>query len=102
MAVIGRFTKSGDRCTVAVRTLTLNVKARIAPASKENGKAPDCRVFADQTILGCGRVQAVRARSMTERASRGGWAGERLFGIRFSNLIGIAHVLKICSRCERS
>ena len=45
MATIGNFTKSGDRYTGAVRTLTLNVKAQIAPAEKENDKAPDYRVF---------------------------------------------------------
>ena len=41
MATIGNFTKSGDRYTGAVRTLTLNVKAQIAPAEKENDKAPE-------------------------------------------------------------
>ena len=46
MATIGNFTKSGDRYTGAVRTLTLNVKAQIAPAEKDNDKAPDYRVFA--------------------------------------------------------
>jgi len=45
MATIGNFTKSGDRYTGAIRTLTLNVKAQIAPAEKENDKAPDYRVF---------------------------------------------------------
>ena len=48
MATIGNFTKSGDRYTGAVRTLTLNVKAQIAPAEKENDKAPDYRVFSGQ------------------------------------------------------
>jgi uncharacterized protein (DUF736 family) len=32
--------------------LTLNVKAQIAPAEKENDKAPDYRVFAGQIELG--------------------------------------------------
>ena len=54
MATIGNFTKSGDRYTGAVRTLTLNVKAQIAPAEKENDKAPDYRVFAGQIELGAG------------------------------------------------
>src|SRR5262249_113711 len=48
MATIGTFTKSGDRYQGAVRTLTLNVKAQIAPAEKENDKAPGYRVFAGQ------------------------------------------------------
>ena len=52
MATIGNFTKSGDRYTGAVRTLTLNVKAQIAPAEKENDKAPDYRVFAGAIELG--------------------------------------------------
>ncbi len=43
---------AGDRYTGAVRTLTLNVKAQIALAEKENDKAPDCRVFAGQIELG--------------------------------------------------
>ena len=52
MATIGIFTKSGDRYQGAVRTLTLNVKAQIAPAEKENDKAPDYRVFAGQIEFG--------------------------------------------------
>ena len=52
MATIGNFTKSGDRYTGTVRTLTLNVKAQIAPAEKENDKAPDYRVFAGAVELG--------------------------------------------------
>ena len=52
MATIGNFTKSGDRYTGAVRTLTLKVKAQIAPAEKENDKAPEYRVFAGQIELG--------------------------------------------------
>jgi uncharacterized protein (DUF736 family) len=52
MATIGTFTKSGDRYQGAVRTLTLNVEAQIAPAEKENDKAPDYRVFAGQIEFG--------------------------------------------------
>jgi len=47
-----QFHKSGDRYTGAVRTLTLNVKAQIAPAEEENDKVPDYRVFAGQIELG--------------------------------------------------
>ena len=50
MATIGNFTKSGDRYSGAVRTLTLNVKAQIAPAEKDNDKAPDYRIFAGQGV----------------------------------------------------
>jgi uncharacterized protein (DUF736 family) len=54
MATIGNFTKSGDRYTGAVRTLTLNVKAQIAPAEKDNDKAPDYRVYSGAIELGAG------------------------------------------------
>ncbi|OWJ69131.1 DUF736 family protein [Inquilinus limosus] len=40
MATIGTF-KSADGLSGAVRTLTLNVKATIRPAERENDKAPD-------------------------------------------------------------
>ncbi len=52
MATIGTFTKSENGYTGAVKTLALNVKARIAPAEKTNDKAPDFRVFAGQTEFG--------------------------------------------------
>lgn len=52
MATIGTFTKTENGYTGAVKTLTLNVKARIAPAEKTNDKAPDFRVFAGQTEFG--------------------------------------------------
>ena len=47
MATIGSFKKSenGDYAG-AVKTLTLNVKARIAPVEKTNDKAPDFRIYA--------------------------------------------------------
>jgi uncharacterized protein (DUF736 family) len=53
MATIGTFKKSenGDY-TGAVKTLTLNVKARIAPVEKANEKAPDFRIFAGRTEFG--------------------------------------------------
>ena len=52
MATIGTFTKSENGYAGAVKTLALNVKARIAPAEKTNDKAPDFRVFAGQTEFG--------------------------------------------------
>ena len=52
MATIGTFTKSENGYTGAVKTLALNVKARIATAEKTNDKAPDFRVFAGQTEFG--------------------------------------------------
>ena len=53
MATIGSFTKSenGDY-TGSVKTLTLNVKARITPVDKANDKAPDFRIYAGRTDLG--------------------------------------------------
>ena len=52
MATIGTFTKSGDDFTGVVKTLALNVKAKIARAEKENDKAPDYRIFAGATEFG--------------------------------------------------
>src|ERR1700688_1521814 len=52
MATIGTFTKSGEDFTGTVKTLALNVKAKIARAEKENDKAPDYRIFAGATEFG--------------------------------------------------
>ena len=52
MATIGTFTKSGDDFTGTVKTLALNVKAKIARTEKENDKAPDFRIFAGATEFG--------------------------------------------------
>ncbi|MBV5265910.1 DUF736 domain-containing protein [Pinisolibacter aquiterrae] len=52
MATIGTFTKSGAEYTGAVKTLTLNVKARFTPAESDSDKAPDYRIFAGQTEFG--------------------------------------------------
>lgn len=52
MATIGTFTKTENGYTGAVKTLTLNVKARIVAAEKSNDKAPDFRVFAGPTEFG--------------------------------------------------
>ena len=53
MATIGSFKKSenGDYAGT-VKTLTLNVKARIMPVEKTNDKAPDFRIFAGRTEFG--------------------------------------------------
>lgn len=46
MATIGSFTRDDSGVfTGSIRTLTLNVKASIRPASKDNDKAPDYRVM---------------------------------------------------------
>jgi uncharacterized protein (DUF736 family) len=52
MATIGTFTKNGNGFTGAIRTLALNVKTTIRPATKENDKAPDFRIYAGQTEFG--------------------------------------------------
>ena len=53
MAQIGTFTK-GDNGSLngTIKTLTLNVKATIRPSDKDNGKAPDYRVFAGTVEFG--------------------------------------------------
>lgn len=52
MATIGSFTKSenGDY-SGSVKTLTLNVKARITPVEKTNDKAPDFRIYAGRSEI---------------------------------------------------
>jgi uncharacterized protein (DUF736 family) len=52
MATIGSFKKAenGDYAG-AVKTLTLNVKARITPVEKTNDKAPDFRIYAGRTEI---------------------------------------------------
>ena len=52
MATIGSFKKSenGDYAGT-VKTLTLNVKARITPVEKTNEKAPDFRIYAGRTEI---------------------------------------------------
>ncbi len=52
MATIGTFTKTENGYTGAVKTLALNVKARISPVEKANDKAPDFRIFTGQTEFG--------------------------------------------------
>lgn len=52
MAIIGTFTKSGGDFTGSVKTLTLNVNAKIVLAEKENEKAPDYRIFAGAMEFG--------------------------------------------------
>ena len=75
MATIGTFTKPGDRFTGAVRTLTLNVKARLRPPIRKTTKLPiiaSLRVRPKSARLGK-RLQAPGANtsrsSLTTRAS---------------------------------
>ena len=52
MATIGTFTKSENSFSGQIKTATLNVKAKFAPAEKDNDKAPDYRIYASTTELG--------------------------------------------------
>jgi uncharacterized protein (DUF736 family) len=52
MATIGSFTMTKDGYTGAVKTLTLNVKARFVAETKEKETAPDYRIFAGSTEFG--------------------------------------------------
>ena len=55
MASIGSFTVSRDGYVDKIRTLTVNVKARIVPnAQKKSDAAPDFRVYAGKAELGAG------------------------------------------------
>ena len=54
MATIGTFTKNenGAGFTGAVKTLTLNVKAKFVPSEGESERGPDFRIFAGATEFG--------------------------------------------------
>ncbi len=55
MATIGTFTSTKDGFTGTIRTLALNVKAKIVPDEhKSNEAAPDYRVFSGTVELGAG------------------------------------------------
>lgn len=52
MATIGTFNKSEDGFTGAVKTLSLNVKAKFVPSTKDTDKSPDFRILAGATEFG--------------------------------------------------
>lgn len=52
MATIGIFTKSDNGFAGAIRTLSLDVKAKFIPTDKESDKAPDYRIVAGSVELG--------------------------------------------------
>ncbi len=55
MANIGSFTVSRDGYVGTIRTLTVNVKARIVPNDQKKSDAvPDFRVYAGKAELGAG------------------------------------------------
>ncbi len=52
MATIGTFTKSDNGFAGAIRTLSLDAKAKFIPADKESDKAPDYRILAGSVEFG--------------------------------------------------
>ena len=52
MAHIGTFTAQGNSFTGSVRTLTLNVKVKFGPNTKESENAPDYRIVAGNFEIG--------------------------------------------------
>jgi len=52
MANIGIFTAQNDSFTGTVRTLTLNVKVKFVPNTKESDNAPDYRIVAGNFEIG--------------------------------------------------
>jgi uncharacterized protein (DUF736 family) len=52
MATIGTFTAADNGYTGAIKTTTLNFKAKFVATEKENEKAPDYRIFAGTTECG--------------------------------------------------
>lgn len=58
MAAIGTFTKTEESFVGTIRTMTINVKAKIVPnKEKANDKAPDYRVYAGGAELGAGWLE---------------------------------------------
>ena len=62
MATIGTFTKSSDNSSYVgtVKTVALNIKAKIAPAEKDSDKAPDYRIYAGATECGAAWKKTAR------------------------------------------
>lgn len=61
MATIGSFTKSDNGFIGSVRTLSVNVKARItAETDKDKASAPDYRIFAGPVEIGAAWKKTAR------------------------------------------
>jgi uncharacterized protein (DUF736 family) len=60
MATIGNFTALDNGYIGSIKTLTLNIKARIAASEKDNDKAPDYRIFAGVTEFGAAWKKTAR------------------------------------------
>lgn len=75
MATIGTFSKTDNGYTGAVKTLALNVKARIAPVEKTNDKAASgggTKIGTFVSVIGRARLPRWR------RSSRSGRQPQRL------------------------
>ncbi|KCZ48501.1 DUF736 domain-containing protein [Hyphomonas sp. CY54-11-8] len=58
MATIGTFSKTEDSFVGTIRTMTINVKAKIVPnKDKSKESAPDYRVYAGGAELGAGWME---------------------------------------------
>ena len=62
MATIGTFTQNenGAGFTGAVKTLTLNVKAKFVPSEGDSERGPDFRIFAGATEFGAAWKKTAR------------------------------------------
>ncbi|MCA6122123.1 DUF736 domain-containing protein [Bradyrhizobium sp. WSM 1704] len=60
MATIGTFTASEAGYIGSIKTLTLNIKAKLVAAEKDNDKAPDYRIFAGATEFGAAWKKTAR------------------------------------------
>lgn len=54
MAIIGNFSTNGNTITGQVRTLTVQMKARLVPIERTSRDAPDFRVMAGMAEVGAG------------------------------------------------
>ena len=76
MATIGTFTSNGNGFTGSIRTLTLNVKAKLTRVENPSEKGPHFRIFAGTVELGAAyrRSSALRPccslRTMRSRAAK--------------------------------
>ncbi|NLS67861.1 DUF736 domain-containing protein [Bradyrhizobium brasilense] len=57
---IGTFTASDNGFTGSIKTLTLNIKAKLVASEKDNDKAPDYRIFAGATEFGAAWKKTAR------------------------------------------
>ena len=54
MALIGNFSTNGNTITGQVRTLTVQMKARLLPIERTSRDAPDFRIMAGMAEVGAG------------------------------------------------